>query len=82
MRAATSKNSRPLRVLHCPWNVAGICALARAERQLGVDSHCIEIVLNEYEFKADETLGISAMGALGRNFNAGIYCGEPCDISM
>jgi hypothetical protein len=67
MRPATSKNSRPLRVLHCPWNVAGNPgALARAERQLGVDSHCIEIVLNEYEFKADETLGISAMGALGK----------------
>ena len=69
MRRVSSKKSRPLRVLHCPWNVAGNPgALARAERELGVDSHCIQIVANKYEFKADETLLTSAMGPLRKEF--------------
>jgi hypothetical protein len=46
-----------LRVLHCPWNVAGHpAALAQAERRLGMHSHGVEIVSNQYGFAADEVL--------------------------
>lgn len=48
---------RPLRVLHCPWNIAGNPgALVRAERKLGIDSYGVELVSSKYVFEIDETL--------------------------
>ena len=35
---------RPIRVLHCPWNIAGNAgSLARAERTLGTDSRLVTL---------------------------------------
>lgn len=49
--------ARPLRVLHCPWNVAGQSAqLAAAERALGADSRCVVIEETALGFPADEVL--------------------------
>jgi hypothetical protein len=57
MNEICAQSQRPLRVLHCPWNVAGHpAALARAERRLGIHSHAVEIVANQYGFAADEVL--------------------------
>lgn len=49
---------RPLRVLHCPWNVAGNPAgLARAERELGLESRSVQLTAGgRYQFDADHTL--------------------------
>lgn len=53
----TSSASRPLRILHCPWNVAGQSAqLAAAERALGADSRCVVIEETAQGFPADEVL--------------------------
>jgi len=49
--------ARPLRILHCPWNVAGQSAqLAAAERALGADSRCVVIEETALGFPADEVL--------------------------
>lgn len=54
---ALSHNGAPLRVLHCPWNVAGQSAqLAAAERALGADSRSIVISETAKGFPADEAL--------------------------
>lgn len=54
---AALRNGRPLRVLHCPWNVAGQSAqLAAAERALGADSRCVVIEETARGFPADEAL--------------------------
>jgi hypothetical protein len=54
---AAQLNERPLRVLHCPWNIAGQSAqLAAAERALGADSRCIAIEETGKGFPADEAL--------------------------
>lgn len=46
-----------MRILHCPWNVAGQSAqLAAAERALGADSRCVVIEETAKGFFADETL--------------------------
>lgn len=48
-------HGRPLRVLHCPWNVAGQSGqLAAAERALGADSRCVVIEETARGFPADE----------------------------
>lgn len=57
LHPAALRNGRPLRVLHCPWNVAGQSAqLAAAERALGADSRCIVIEETAQGFPADEAL--------------------------
>ncbi len=49
--------SRPLRILHCPGAVGGNPpALARAERALGLDSHCAVLRQNWLRYAADEVL--------------------------
>lgn len=54
---AAQRGARPLRVLHCPWNVAGQSAqLAAAERALGADSRCVVIEEAAKGFAADEVL--------------------------
>lgn len=54
---AALRDGRPLRVLHCPWNVAGQSAqLAAAERALGADSRCVVIEETAKGFPADEAL--------------------------
>lgn len=48
---------RALRVLHCPWNVAGHSAgLAAAERALGAESICVALDETAKGFPADERL--------------------------
>jgi hypothetical protein len=51
------KGEAPLRILHCPWNIAGQSAsLASAERELGADSRCIVLQETGRGFPADEFL--------------------------
>jgi hypothetical protein len=67
MNVGGGPHQRPLRVLHCPWNVGGHPgALARAERHWGLESSAVEIEANPYGFKADETLLLSPMGQIGK----------------
>lgn len=48
---------RPLRVLHCPNNIAGNpAALARAEREAGLDSICVALGPSAFGYAADEML--------------------------
>ncbi len=57
MDIVSRSSGRPLRILHCPWNVAGQSAqLAAAERSLGADSRCIVIEEAARGFPADEVL--------------------------
>lgn len=54
---AALRDGRPLRVLHCPWNVAGQSAqLASAEQALGADSRCVVLEETAKGFPADEVL--------------------------
>jgi hypothetical protein len=49
--------NRPLRILHCPGAVGGNPpALARAERALGLDSHCAILRQNWLRYAVDEVL--------------------------
>ena len=49
--------SRPLRVLHCPSLIGGNPGqLARAERELGLDSRAVALTPSPYAFEADEIL--------------------------
>jgi hypothetical protein len=58
---------RPLRVLHCPWNVAGQSAqLAAAERALGADSRCVVVEETASGFPADEPLTRKGDGLVQR----------------
>src|SRR5579863_10421279 len=58
---------RRLRVLHCPWNVAGNPGhLARAERALGVDSRLVALGPNRFGFPADQTLTSEESSASAR----------------
>jgi hypothetical protein len=60
-----SYKGRPVRVLHCPWNIAGqSAALSAAERELGADSRCIVLHETGIGFKADEHLTKSANGLI------------------
>jgi hypothetical protein len=55
---------RPLRVLHCPWNVAGqSAALAAGERELGLDSRSV-VIQAAVDFPADESLTQPGAGRL------------------
>jgi len=46
-----------IRVLHCPNAVGGNpCGLARAERDLGLESWCVSFSQNPYGYEADEIL--------------------------
>lgn len=57
LHPAAQRGERALRVLHCPWNVAGQSAqLAAAERALGADSRCVVIEETAKGFRADEVL--------------------------
>lgn len=56
---------RPLRVLHCPWNIAGHSAmLAAAERRLGLDSRCVAVFETAQGFPADQAMTHPAAGRL------------------
>jgi hypothetical protein len=56
MNMWVSDPRRPLRVLHCPWNVAGQpAALAAGERELGLDSRSV-VIQSAVGFPADESL--------------------------
>ena len=58
---------RPLRVLHCPWNVAGQSAqLAAAQRELGADSRCVVLEEAALGFPADEVLAPPAPSITAR----------------
>jgi hypothetical protein len=49
--------ARPLRVLHCLYDVAGNAgALAKAERSLGLESTAVTLVPSAYGFATDEAL--------------------------
>jgi hypothetical protein len=64
---AAMRGTRPLRVLHCPWNVAGHSAqLAAAERALGADSRCVVIEETAIGFPADEVLAPANPSVLER----------------
>jgi hypothetical protein len=64
---AAMRGTRPLRVLHCPWNVAGQSAqLAAAERALGADSRCVVIEETAIGFPADEVLAPANPSVLER----------------
>src|SRR5262245_9108384 len=55
LNPAAMRSDRPLRVLHCPWNIAGQSSqLAAAERALGADSRCVVIEQTAQGFAADE----------------------------
>ena len=55
--APVHRSGRPVRVLHCPWNVAGQSAqLAASERALGADSRCVVVNESAKGFPADEVL--------------------------
>ncbi|MFM9975749.1 MAG: glycosyltransferase [Beijerinckiaceae bacterium] len=61
------RHGRPLRVLHCPWNVAGQSTqLAAAERALGADSRCVVIAETAIGFPADECLMAKGDGLVAR----------------
>lgn len=65
--AAAMRGRRPVRVLHCPWNVAGQSAqLAAAERVLGADSRCVVIEETAIGFPADEALTRPNAGIIAR----------------
>lgn len=50
-------SGRPIRVLHCPHNIAGNPAmLAKAERTLGLESWSVALRQSKYQFGADEIL--------------------------
>jgi glycosyltransferase involved in cell wall biosynthesis len=62
-------SSRRPRVLHCPWNVAGNPAtLARFERQLQCDSHCVALRAMPYGCPADEVLFTPDIGPWQEEF--------------
>ena len=66
-RSSILHQDRALRVLHCPWNVAGQSAqLAAAERSLGADSRCVVIQESGTGFPADETLTRPGAGLVAR----------------
>jgi glycosyltransferase involved in cell wall biosynthesis len=49
--------NRRLRVLHCPELIGGNAgSLARAERQLGLESHCVSLAPHPFGYPADEIL--------------------------
>jgi glycosyltransferase involved in cell wall biosynthesis len=59
--------SRPLRVLHCPALVGGQAeGLARAERELGLDSRTIVLQPPPFGYEADEVVFVPGSGRAGR----------------
>ena len=64
--AVRSDQGERLRVLHCPWNIAGNPAtLAFFERMLGCDSHSVSLRQVPYGFCADEVLLTPKLGPWG-----------------
>lgn len=64
---ASTRGERPLRILHCPWNVAGQSAqLAAAQRELGADSRCVVLEETALGFPADEVLAPPAPSITAR----------------
>lgn len=58
---------RPIRILHCPWNIAGQSAqLAAAERSLGADSRCVVLEETAKGFPADEVLAPAGARIISR----------------
>ena len=59
--------TRPLRVLHCPTLVGGNPqGLARAERELGLDSRTLSLHTPPFGYDTDEVLAPAGTGALRR----------------
>ena len=59
-RAPLSRQRTP-RILHAPANISGIAGLlARAQRDLGLDSTSVEYYSHPFKFGADRTLGLRA----------------------
>ncbi|MBW3539424.1 MAG: glycosyltransferase family 1 protein [Planctomycetes bacterium] len=59
----------PLRVLHCPFNVAGnACGLARAEREVGLDSLAVCLQADATNYPVDEGLWAARDGMLAREW--------------
>jgi glycosyltransferase involved in cell wall biosynthesis len=59
--------TRPLRVLHCPSLIGGNPGqLAKAEREIGLDSRCVALTGSAYEYEADEILVPREAGFLRR----------------
>jgi hypothetical protein len=60
---------QPLRVLHCPALVGGqAVGLARAERELGIDSRTLALEPSPYGYEADEVLFPSGANRLNREW--------------
>ena len=54
---AAAHDGRPLRVLHCPYDVGGHAScLAAAERELGLDSRCITLAPSPFGYQGSESL--------------------------
>lgn len=63
---------RPIRVLHCPTTVGGHPpGLARAEREVGLESRCVAFRESPYGFEADEVLFARGMSRLERERRRG-----------
>jgi len=61
------KASDAIRILHCPNMVGGNpCGLARAERELGLESWSVSFTQNPYGYKADEVLWSDRNGRIIR----------------
>ncbi len=56
-----------MRVLHCPVNYAGYAsALARAEREIGLDSTAVNFYAEPFAFRCDESLSLDGRSRLGK----------------
>ena len=57
MPTPNNVGSRPIRILHAPWNIGGQASmLAHFERELGLDSRAVVLRDHETGFPADEAL--------------------------
>jgi glycosyltransferase involved in cell wall biosynthesis len=62
-----ARTKRPLRILHCPNNVGGNPGvLARAERELGLESKAISLYPSIYGFDIDECFTAGQLNSLRR----------------
>lgn len=62
-RVTGSTEPERLRVLHCPWNIAGNpAALAHFERMIGCDSYNVSLRRMPYGFSGDEVLFTPELG--------------------
>ncbi|MBE0635289.1 hypothetical protein IH601_04780, partial [Candidatus Bipolaricaulota bacterium] len=62
--------SRALRILHCPHNVgANPQGLARAEREIGLDSWAVALEAHPFGYPIDEVLWGGSLGVAGRELS-------------